>query len=184
MLRRSPNVIRYRSHKNFDQSKFKYDLYVTSEIMSSAHNNVNLCTRAFCEYLATVIDLHFPLKTKTIRHNNVPYMNADLLKLQYQRNMLRIRKNKNSNPDNFERYRILRNKCVKFRLSSQRNYFEQRCDGGLKKCVNTIADVIEFSDPIPAGYENDAVLKTMIAKYDDHPSMIVDSMIFPANYWK
>ena len=54
MPRRSPNVIRYRSYKNFDQSKFKDDLYVISEIMSCLHNDVNLCTRAFCEYLGTV----------------------------------------------------------------------------------------------------------------------------------
>ena len=132
MLRRSPNVIRYRSYKNFDQSKFKDDLYVISEIMSCLHIDVNLCTHAFCEYLGTVIDLHCPLKTKTIRHNNVPYMNADLRKLQYQRNMMRNLKNKNPNPENFERYRTLRNKCVKFRLSSQSKYFEQRCDGGPK----------------------------------------------------
>ena len=48
MPRRSPNFIRYRSYKTFDQSKFKYDLYVISEIMSCLHNDVNLCTRAFC----------------------------------------------------------------------------------------------------------------------------------------
>ena len=206
MSRRSPNVIRYRSYKNFDQSKFKDDLYVISEILSCLHNDVNLCTRAFCEYLVIVIDLHCPLKMKTNRHNNVPYMNTDLRKLQYQRNMMRNLKNKNKNPENFERYRILRNKCVQLRLSSQRKYFEQRCDGGPKnqhfwptikpfitnKCKSNkdiilcendniinhpsevanifndyftvIADGIGFNDPIPSGYENDAVLKTMTAK--------------------
>ena len=116
--------------KNFDQSKFLCDLYVISEIMSSLHNHVNICSNVFCEYLATVIEWHCPLKTKTIRHNNVPYINADLRKLQYQRNMMRNLKNTNPNPENFERYRILRNKCVKLRLSSKRKYFEQRCDGG------------------------------------------------------
>ena len=30
---------------------------------------------------------------------------------------------------NFERYRILRNKCVKAKLKSQRQYFSERCDG-------------------------------------------------------
>ena len=212
---RSQNVIRYRSYKNFDQSKFKDDQYVISEIMSCLHNDVNLCTRAFCEYLGTVIDLHCPLKTKTIRHNNVPYMNADLRKLQ--RNMMRNLKNKNPNPENLERYRILRNKCEKLRLSSQRKYFEQRCDGqhfwptikpfisnkcksnkDIISCENdniinhpnevvnvfndyftAIADGIGFNDPIPSGYENDAVLKIMIAKYDDHPSIIAIKRLCP-----
>ena len=93
MPRRSPNVIKYRSYRNFDQSKFNCDLYVLSEIMLSYNNNVNVCPCIFCEYLATLIDLHCPLKTKTIRHNNVPYMNAELWRLQYQRNMMRNLKN-------------------------------------------------------------------------------------------
>ena len=71
MPRRSPNVIKYRSYRNFDESKLNYDLYVLSEIMLSVDNNVNVCTGTFCEYLATIIDLHCPLKTKTIRHNNI-----------------------------------------------------------------------------------------------------------------
>ena len=182
--------------------------------MLSVNNNVNVCTGTFCEHLATIIDLHCPLKTKTIRHNNVPYMNAELRRLQYQRNMMRNLKNKNPNPEKFERYRILRNKCVKLRLSSQRKYFEQRCEGGPKNqhfwptikpfvnnkgksnkditlCENdniinhpnevvnifneyftAIADEIGFDDPIRSGYENDHVLRAMIAKYDNHPSII------------
>ena len=80
---RSPNVIKYRSYKIFDESKFNYDLYVISDIMLSVNNNVNVYTGTFCEYLATIIDLHCPLKTKTMRHNNVPYMNTKLRRLQY-----------------------------------------------------------------------------------------------------
>ena len=41
------------------------------------------------------------------------------------------------------------------------------------------ADGIGFNDPIPSGYENYAVLKTMIAKYDDHPSIIARKKALP-----
>ena len=41
-------------------------------------------------------------------------------------------KNKHPCPENFERYRVLRNKCVKAKLKSQREYFAERCDGGPK----------------------------------------------------
>ena len=188
--------------------------YIDIQIILSVNNNVNVCTGTFYEYLTTIIDLHCPLKTKTILHNNVSYMNAELRRLQYQRNMMRNLKNENPNPENFERYRILRNKCVKLRLSSQCKYFEQRCEGGpknqhfwptIKPFVNNkgksnkdiilcgndniishpnevanifneyftaIADEIGFDDPIPSGYENDDVLRAMIAKYDNHPSII------------
>ena len=42
-----------------------------------------------------------------------------------------------------------------------------------------IADGIGFNDPIPSGYENDAVLKTRIAKYDDHPGIIAIKKVLP-----
>ena len=42
-----------------------------------------------------------------------------------------------------------------------------------------IADWIGFNDPIPSCYENDAVLKTMIARYDNHPSIIAIKKALP-----
>ena len=46
-------------------------------------------------------------------------------------------------------------------------------------CFTAIADGIGFNDPIPVGYENDAVLKIMIAKYEDHPSIIAIKRLCP-----
>ena len=51
----------------------------------------------FCELLRNIVDMHAPIKTKTIRPNNVPYMNSELRKWQYKRNMLRNLKSKNPN---------------------------------------------------------------------------------------
>ena len=42
-----------------------------------------------------------------------------------------------------------------------------------------IADGIGFNDPVPWGYENDAVLKTMINKYGDHQCIITTNMRCP-----
>ena len=89
-----------------------------------------MCIDFFVSHLNVIIDKHAPLKYKKVRQNNVPYMNSELRKLNYQRNMLRNVKNKHPCPANFERYRILRNKCVKAKLKSQRQYFSERCDGG------------------------------------------------------
>ena len=46
--------------------------------------------------------------------------------------MLRNIKDKHPYPENFERYRIPRNKCVKAKLKSQVQYFSEGCDSGLK----------------------------------------------------
>ena len=40
------------------------------------------------------------METKTIRHNTVPYMDPELRRLQYDRNVMRNRKNKKPKPQN------------------------------------------------------------------------------------
>ena len=46
-----------------------------------------------------IVNYHAPWKTKTIRKNNVPYMNSEWRKM-YKRNMMRNIKNKHPYPDN------------------------------------------------------------------------------------
>ena len=130
--RRAPSVIQYRSYKNFVDELFINDLFILSQTMMHCDYNINMCIDFFISHLSGIIDKHAPMKYKKIRQNNVPYMNSELRRLHYQRNMLRNIKNKHPCPENFERYRILRNKCVKAKLKSQRQYFAERCDGGPK----------------------------------------------------
>ena len=72
--------------------------------------------------------------------------------LNYPRNMMRNIKNQHPCPENFERYRVWRNKCVKAKVKSQRKYFGERCDGGptnqhfcptIKPFINSRYDIKE-----------------------------------------
>ena len=130
--KRPPRVIKYRSYKNFVDELFISVLFISSHTMMYCDYDINMCIDFFVTHLNVIIDKHAPLKYKKVRQNNVPYMNSELRKLNYQRNMLRNVKNKHPCPANIERYRILRNKCVKVKLKSQRQYFSERCDGGSK----------------------------------------------------
>ena len=47
-------------------------------------------------------------------------------------NMLRNIKHKHPCPENYERYRNLRNQCVKIGKRLKKQYFTERCDGGPK----------------------------------------------------
>ena len=96
------------------------------------NHNVDVCVETFITYLCGTIDKHAPMKTKKVHQNNEPYMNSELRKLNYQRNMMRNIKNKHLCPEIFERYRVLRNKGVKAKVKSLREYFAERCDGGPK----------------------------------------------------
>ena len=129
--KRLPKIIRYRAFKHFNEQHLNIDLYALSYIISQCVIDY------FCELLRNIVDMHAPIKTKkNIRHNNVPYMNSELRKWQYKRNMLRnIKNKKNPNKQNNDLYRKTWNKCASLRAQSRRKYFKERTDGGTKKSV-------------------------------------------------
>ena len=57
-------------------------------------HDINWCMQYFGTCLYDIVNFHAPIKTKTIRQSSVPYMNSELRKLNYQRNMVRNLKNK------------------------------------------------------------------------------------------
>ena len=96
------------TYKNFVDELFINDLLILSQTMMYCNYNVGICIEFFITHLFDIIDKHAPMKLKTLRQNNGPYMNSALRKLNYQRNMLRNVKNKHPCPENFERYIVLR----------------------------------------------------------------------------
>ena len=104
--KRQPRIIQYRSYKNFIEELFVTHLCILSQIMMHYNHNVDVCVETFITYLCGIIDKHAPMKTKKVYQNNVRYMNSELRKLNYQRNMMRNIKNKHPCPENFERYRV------------------------------------------------------------------------------
>ena len=128
-----PSVIMYRSFKNFIDDYFICDLYHLLESLNfDKSDGINTCFQTFIDCLNDIVNFHAPLKTKTIRKNNVPYMNSEWRKMMYKRNMMRNIKNKHPCPENYDRYRNLRNQCVKIGKRSKKQYFAERCEGGPK----------------------------------------------------
>ena len=130
---KKPYVIRYRSFKNFVDEYFIRDLYHLLESFNSdISDDINTCFKKVVVCLNDIVNFHAPLKTKTIRKNNVPYMNSEWRKIMYKRNMMRNIKNKHPCSENYEQYRFLRNQCVKIAKRSKKQYFTERCEGGPK----------------------------------------------------
>ena len=116
-----PSVIMYRSFKNFVDDYFICDLYHLLESLNFYNKDaINTCFKHFVDCLDDIVNHHAPLKTKTIRKNNVPYMKSKWRKMMYKRNMMRNIKNKHPCPQNYERYRILRNQCVNIGIMSKK----------------------------------------------------------------
>ena len=71
-----PSLISYRSYKNFDEISFK------AELGQSLHGNSieNMKYDEFKDTFMNVLNKYAPMKEKTIRGNNAPFMNKSLPK--------------------------------------------------------------------------------------------------------
>lgn len=77
--------------------------------------------------LLDVFDRHAPLKSKIIKYRGAPYMHSELRKAIFRRNMLKNSFLKHKSNAKWEKYRIMRNLCVKMRKKAIRDYFQRKC---------------------------------------------------------
>ena len=78
--KQSPRVIYYRSYKHFDDSQFKSDLLRFSHLCTTYEKFENI--------FLNILEIHAPLKQKTLRANEVPYMSRKLRKAIMKRSQL------------------------------------------------------------------------------------------------
>ena len=72
-LQQKPSVIMYRSFKIFIDGYFICDLFHLLESLNfDESDGINTCFQTFIDCLNDIVNFHAPLKTKTIRKNNVP----------------------------------------------------------------------------------------------------------------
>ena len=124
---RKPFLLQYRSYKHFDDANFIQDMsgapFHVAEIFDDASDMAWFTSTM----ISDVINDHAPLKTKLLKFKPVPYMNSELRKTMYARNMAR-NKYRRYGKQCWEKYRRLRNKVVALRNRSIRNYFLNRCE--------------------------------------------------------
>ena len=71
-----------------------------------------------------VLNKQAPLKTKFIRHNNIPFMTKELRKTIMKRSQLKNMYNKNRNYEKWHLYKKQRSFCVSLLRKTKRNYFK------------------------------------------------------------
>ena len=105
LVRLKPKKIFYRSYKRFDESMFLEDVKNVNFVCDTEDPDLNYenLINGFC----SIIDKHAPLKQKTLRGNEAPFMNKNLRKAIYTRSRLKNRYNKNPTDDNKTQYKKL-----------------------------------------------------------------------------
>ena len=127
-----PKRCMYRSFKNFDLNSYLEDLQKIKPHEYKPVIDVNELYDTFINEVGQVIDKHAPVKTRLYRKQPVPYMNAELRKAIYNKQMLRNNFEKSRTDYNWEMFRKQRNLVTKLKRKSIQMYFLERCAGGQK----------------------------------------------------
>ena len=118
--KQKPNVIYYRDYKNFSNDQFRTDFL--HELMKGRIEISRL--DIFTGTALRILGKHAPIKQKTIRANESPFMNKNLKKEIMNRSRLKNKFLKHSSEENRLAYNKQRNLCTSILRKEKRNYFE------------------------------------------------------------
>ena len=115
-----PQIVKYRCYRKFNVAFFRNDLMECLE-------NINgvLTFDDFNENFMRLLDMHAPMKTKTVRGNNAPFMSKRLSKEIMHRSKLKNIFNKNPTEKNKQMYKKQRNYCVSLLKKEKKNYYKK-----------------------------------------------------------
>ena len=123
-----PKTIKYRSYKTYDKQNFLHELdqrLIQGDIYKTDDSYSKLT-----EILSEVLEKHAPLKTKTIRGNQAPFMNKNLSKVIMTKSRIRNKYLKWPSRENFLAFKSIKNKCNNLLKKSKKKYFLENANEG------------------------------------------------------
>ena len=123
--------IKCRTYTHFDEEAFNDAVGVIPFHVAYVFEDINDIYWAHESLLKDVLDEHAPVRERTVRTKQCPFMNSRLRKAAFKKAQLFNKFNWRT-PANWERYRKQRNLTSKLKRQSVRSYFYERCAGGPK----------------------------------------------------
>ena len=128
--KKSPRIITYRSYKRFDEVKYLRDLHEAPFQVAEIFDSVDDVYWFQQCLMKQIMDENAPIKTKKVKHVQLPFMNGKLRKEINYKNMLKRKYEKWPTHVNWTLYKKHRNYVVKLRKESVRNYMKNKCIPG------------------------------------------------------
>ena len=126
-----PLKVSYGNLKDFNPDTFKEQVSQIPFHISSIFDDVSDQFWARNWLFSQILNEQAPLKERAIKEEHVPYMNSDLRKEMYKRNMLKNKHLKDrSNPIKWLLYKQQRNKVTGMRRNAIREFFMSKCKPG------------------------------------------------------
>ena len=115
--KKEPRMIKYRDFRKLDNEKFEKDL--KQGLTELTGNNFD----EFDNMIHGILNKHIPIKRKLVRNNSSPFMNKTLRKEIMMRSRKRNLYYKDPTAENWNSFRIQRNKCTRLVRDAKRKYY-------------------------------------------------------------
>ena len=116
-----PKIITYRDYKRFSNLKFREEL----DTLIFEPEVTNASNDDFVNIFMNIFNRHAPLKSKSIRANENPFMTRELRKAIMVRSKLRNKLNKKKTLDARLAYNKQRNYCTSLLRRTKKDYYEK-----------------------------------------------------------
>ena len=103
--KQKPKEVKYRCYRNIDREMFRYELNI---LLSEAST-----LEEFDEFYLSVLNKHAPIKRKTVRINQAPYMTKTLRKAIMKRSALKTKFCRDKTLNSERMYKKQKNFCSK-----------------------------------------------------------------------
>ena len=117
--KQDPIIVSYRDYSKFSEEIFRDDLLRQLDVLDIDTMTID----QFNVMFKATINWHAPMKKKTIRGNNAPFMNKTLSKAFMHRSKLKNSYYKNPTDENWALYTKQRNFCVGLLKREKRAYY-------------------------------------------------------------
>ena len=107
--RGSPRFIETRNFKNFIKAKFIDDIKNTIWPSPNNEDNINIVWKEWKLKMLSILDKHAPSRTKRIRNKPSPWINSELKRELYAKDMLKKKFTKSNSPADWLQFKVKRN---------------------------------------------------------------------------
>ena len=125
-LNREPKIVRSRQLKHYNKNEFMLSLKQVDWKVILEGEDINTMSTKFEDQFIAILDKHAPLRERKVKNSYAPYIDHELRHKMFIRDLHKKRFNKSRNPDDWARFKKLRNEINSMRMKKKTEYFSKK----------------------------------------------------------
>ena len=125
-LNSEPKIVRSRQLKHYNKNEFILSLKQVDWKVILEGGDLNTMSTEFEDQFIAILDKHAPLRERKVKNSYAPYIDHELRHKTFLRDLHKKRFNKSRNPDDWARFKKLRNEINSMRMKKKTEYFSKK----------------------------------------------------------